>query len=69
MIHIASEMVVLSGLTFYFSQKNKKLKGHIEDLAQRIEEQEDLLQQHEQVIRKLVDYVNTQEQKNISKES
>lgn len=58
LVHMASEVVVLMGLTFYFSQKNKKLMGHIEDLAQRVEEQEDLLQKHEQVIRKLVDLVN-----------
>jgi hypothetical protein len=60
MIHVASEIVVLTGLTFYFSQKNKKLTGHIEDLAERIEEQEDLIQKHEQVIRKLVEFVNQQ---------
>ena len=27
MIHIASEIVALVGLTFYFNQKNKKLLG------------------------------------------
>ena len=58
MIHIASEIVVIIGLTFYFNQKNKKLMSHIEDLSQRIEEQEDLLQKHEQVIRKMVDFIN-----------
>lgn len=58
LVHMASEVVVLMGLTFYFSQKNKKIMGHIEDLAQRVEEQEDLLQKHEQVIRKLVELVN-----------
>jgi len=59
MLHIVSEVVVLLGLTFYFNQKNKKMMGHIEDLAQRVEEQEDLLQKHEQIIRKLVDFINT----------
>jgi hypothetical protein len=54
MIHIASEIVVLVGLTFYFNQKNRKLMSHIEDLAQKIEEQEDLLQKHEQIIKKMV---------------
>lgn len=58
MIHIASEVVVLLGLTFYFNQQNKKLTGHIEDLAQRIEEQEDLIQNHENVIKQLVEQVN-----------
>jgi len=60
MVHIASEVVILVGLTFYFNQQNKKLKGHIEDLAQRVEEQEDLFQKHEQVIRKLVEHINQQ---------
>jgi hypothetical protein len=58
MIHIVSEVVVLIGLTFYFNQKNKKLLNHIEDLAQRIEEQEDLLQKHENIIKKLVSSIN-----------
>jgi len=53
MIHIASEIVVVIGLTFYFNQKNKKLMGHIQDLSQRIEEQEDLLQKHAEIIKKL----------------
>jgi len=64
MIHIASEIVALVGLTFYFNQKNKKLMGHIENLAQKIEEQEDLLQKHEQVIKKLLEFMNEQNQKN-----
>lgn len=63
MVHIASEIIVLIGLTFYFNQKNKKLMGHIEDLSQRVEEQEDLLQKHEQVIRKLVDFINQSQTK------
>ena len=58
MIHIASEIVVVIGLTFYFNQKNKKLMSHIEDLSQKIEEQEDLLQKHEQIIKKLVESIN-----------
>jgi sugar-specific transcriptional regulator TrmB len=57
-IHIASEIVILLGLTFYFNQKNKKLLGYIEDLSQRVEEQEDLLQKHEEIIKKLVEFIN-----------
>lgn len=63
-IHIASEIVALVGLTFYFNQKNKKLLGHIENLAQKIEEQEDLLQKHEHVIKKMLEFMNEQNQKN-----
>ena len=64
LIHIASEIVALVGLTFYFNQKNKKLLGHIENLSQKIEEQEDLLQKHEHVIKKMVEFINDQNQKN-----
>lgn len=64
MIHIASEIVALVGLTFYFNQKNKKLLGHIENLAQKIEEQEDLLQKHEHVIKKMLEFMNDQNEKN-----
>ena len=63
MIHIASEIVALIGLTFYFNQKNKKLLGHIENLSQKIEEQEDLLQKHEHAIKKMLEFINDQNQK------
>ena len=69
MIHIVSEVVVLIGLTFYFNQKNKKLLNHIEDLAQRIEEQEDLLQKHETIIKKLVSSINELHANNLSQQS
>ena len=61
MVHILSEVVVLVGLTFYFNQKNKKLMAHIEDLAQRVEEQEDLLQKHDQIIKQLVGHIGKQQ--------
>ena len=47
LVHIASEVVVLVGLTFYFSSKNKKMLNHIEELSQRIEDQEDHIQKLE----------------------
>jgi len=50
LVHIGSEIVVLLGLTFYFSSKNKKLSGHIDELAQRLEEQEDHIQKLESTI-------------------
>ena len=58
LIHIATEIGVLVGLTFYFSSKNKKLLEHIEDLSQRLEEQEDLIQKHDQILKQLVQVVN-----------
>ena len=66
MVHIASEVVVLVAITFYFNQKNKKLTSHIENLAQRVEEQEDLLQKHGQMIKRLINYVT--QQQNLSRQ-
>lgn len=64
MVHIISETVVFFGLTFYFSQKNKKLTEKIEALSQRLEEQEDLIQKHDNIIRKFVASMNNQQQLN-----
>jgi len=61
LIHIVSELVILLGITFYFSRKIKKLSSQIEDLALKIEEQDDIIQKHEQIIRSLVEYVNNQQ--------
>ena len=58
MIHILTEVVVLVALTFYFSSKNKKLLEHIEDLSKRLEEQEEIVQNHEKIIQQLVENVN-----------
>lgn len=44
MVHIAAEVVVLIGITFFFSTKNRKLQSHIDELTQRLEDQEDHLQ-------------------------
>jgi hypothetical protein len=57
-IHIATEIVTIFGVIFYFSSKNKKLLEHIEDLSQRLEDQEDLIQKHEQIIKQLVISIN-----------
>ena len=64
MIHIASEIIVLGGLIYYFNQKNKKLLSHIQDLSRKIEDQEGILQKHEEIIRKMSEFIN--QQKNTS---
>ena len=58
LIHIAAEIIIIIGVSFYFSQKNKKLMGHINDLIQRIEDQEDMIQKHEQLINNLTNALN-----------
>lgn len=44
LVHIVSEIAVIFGVIFYFSSKNKKLSSHIDELAQRLEQQEDIIQ-------------------------
>jgi hypothetical protein len=50
-IHIACEVIVLFGIVYYVNYKNKKLLRTIESLAQRIEEQDDLIVRLEDLIK------------------
>ena len=62
LIHIACEIVVATGIILHNNQKCKKLMKHIEDLIQRVEDQEDMIKKHEEVIQHLLSYVNNQQQ-------
>ena len=53
MIHIGCEVVALMGLAFYFSGKNKTLQTHIEELSQKIEEQDDKIQKLEEMVKNM----------------
>lgn len=53
LIHIASEIVILLGMTFYFSSKNKTLTKHIEDLSTQMEKQDDRIQKLETTVQQL----------------
>jgi hypothetical protein len=64
-IHIVVEVVVLAGITFYFSSKNKKLLDNIQVLSKKLEEQSEIIQKHEHIIMQLVKSV--QSSNNISK--
>jgi uncharacterized coiled-coil protein SlyX len=61
MLHIITEVIVITGITLYFSNKNKKLTSHIEDLSQRIEDLEENLQKQETLINTLIDRLKKQE--------
>ena len=63
-VHIVSELIALIGITFYFNQKNKKMMVHIEDLSQRLEEQEDLINKHERIINQLVEFIKKEKNNN-----
>ena len=58
LIHIASEIIIIIGIAFYFNKENKKLKSNIDDLSQRIKEQDELLKNHSQLIKKLMESTN-----------
>ena len=66
MIHMAAEVVILISVIFYFSQKNRKLSNQIEDLIQRVEEQENMIVKHEEIINKMAAYINATQQTRIS---
>ena len=68
-IHIASEIVAFASLIYYFNQKNKKLLSHIQDLSQKMEEQAELLQKHEEVITKMTVFINQQKINSSSSET
>jgi hypothetical protein len=57
LIHYATEILVLTGLVVYFSKKNKSMMNYIEDISQRLEDQEETIQKHEQLIKGLMDKV------------
>ncbi len=67
LIHVATEIVVLIGVSFYFNQKIKRLTSQFDDLTQRISEQDDIIQKHEAIIKKLVDTINGMQQQSPTK--
>lgn len=56
--HIISEFVILMGLIFWFKRQNCNLMSHIDDLSHRMEEQEEHIQKHEEIIKKLINTIN-----------
>lgn len=57
LIHVVSELVAFVTMMFYFNQKNKQLQNHIQELVHRLEEQDDIIQKHEEMLKLLVDNV------------
>jgi hypothetical protein len=54
LVHIVSEFLILIVLIYYFNQKYKKMLSYIEDLVQRVEEQEDIIQKHDQLLKNIM---------------
>ena len=59
-MHIIAEVLALGALAVYFSNKNKNMMKHIEELALRLEEQEEIIAKHDEVLKKLIAKLNGQ---------
>ena len=57
---LVGEIAVVAGVCFYFSRKNKQLSTQLEILAKKFEEQQQLINKHEEIIHQLIQI--TQEQ-------
>jgi hypothetical protein len=58
-IHVVSEAIIICSVCYYFNSKMKAMMAHIEDLSIKLEEQSGIIDRHEQIIRQLVDVINS----------
>lgn len=70
LIHVGTELVVLSGMTFWFQRKTSKLNSDIEDLKKRLEDCEKIISQqnqlighHEQILSRMLGGAPSQQQR------
>ena len=61
-IHVVSEVVIIASVSYFFYQKNRKLSQEIENLSQLLQEQQNMLDKHETLIKKLLENQNYQQQ-------
>ena len=54
LVHIGTEIVILAGLSYYFNNKNVKLLESIEVINLRLNQQEEMIQKQEMMIKKLM---------------
>ena len=59
------EIVVLIGVCYYFNKKHAKTFKHLEEMSQRLEDQEDMIEKQNAVIKDLSDKVETLLQKQV----
>ena len=53
-LHIMAEVIALVGVSYYFFNKNKILMKHIEEIAQRLGEQDEILSKHDAILKKIL---------------
>jgi len=58
MIHVAAEVVLLGGVTFYFNGQIRSLRNEIKDLKAKIEEQQEMTNKHLNNFYAVIDKMN-----------
>jgi hypothetical protein len=53
-IHVVIEIITLMGLILYIQHQNKNLKKQINELTARVDDQDEIIQRHEEVLQKIV---------------
>ena len=57
-VHICTEIVVLIGIVVYFFRKNSALVKSLNELTALVHEQNDIIQRHEEILKKIVGNLN-----------
>lgn len=63
LIHIASEVVIFSGLAFYVVSQNKKLSARVDELSEKLKESEEMYVKLEAVVQQLNGVISQMGQK------
>jgi len=58
-IHIVSEVVIITGISIYFQLKVRNLHSAIERLENKIEQQDQVIQNHEQLLLRIMNNVDS----------
>ena len=58
-IHIASEVVIITGISIYFQLKVRNLNNAIERLENKIEQQDQVIQNHEQLLLRIMNNLDS----------
>lgn len=67
LLHIGAEFVIIAGISYYFNNKNAKLLETIEVINLRLNQQEEMIQKQEMLIKKLMIKVEeNQSQRSVS---
>ena len=53
-LHVFAEITILLVILFYFSQKTRKLQSYIQDIHHRLEEQDEIIRRHDELLKKIV---------------